>query len=97
VGDSDIADDMAQYYVQLNRVEKNAVGILAPSYKVKQFKDRDELFTYIAAEDYGTTTHKGICLGYEIIENEANQNYSMTFYFADSASTAGHFSNGVPS
>lgn len=63
------------------RAEASAVFV--PNYKVTAFSNREQLFDYVESPDYMLTDEKkGVCFGFEVIENAPND-YTMNLYYND--------------
>ena len=66
-----------------------------PNWKIQYFKDKDELFDYVSAEDYTYEGGKpGICYGYQTDKDE-NDSYTLTLYFNDQK-MSGDNGMGIP-
>ena len=52
------------------------------NFTIKNFTNKEELFTYIGDEDYGEAVKPAICFGFKIVENSL-KSYELELFFND--------------
>ena len=52
------------------------------NFTIKNFSNKEELFTYIGDEDYGVAVKPAICFGFKIVEKNF-KSYELELFFND--------------
>ena len=77
------------------RIREDDSDAKLPDWKMKTFTDKNELFDWIASDDYTYPGgNEGICYGFQLEEDD-DGDYTLTLYFNDQSS-GGAQSMGIP-